>query len=154
MLRSGNVRYAVLDLRRNNGGDSFLGKPLLQTLIAFEQADSTDQIVVITSRNTFSAAQILLGELERQTKAIVIGEVSSSCPNFTGEDGERLILPFSKMRINISFKYHQMSTYDDQRPWFPVAIPVLLQSSDYFQNKDPVMRALTIFISNGDFLEN
>ena len=82
-------RNIILDVRHDNGGNSFLAKPLIHMLIWFEQVDKAHRIFVITSRNTFSAAQIFITQLEQQTNAVFVGEPASSSPNFTGEDGER-----------------------------------------------------------------
>src|SRR3974390_1447168 len=78
----------VIDVRHNNGGNADLLPPLLQTVKKFESNNPQAKIVVITGRNTFSAAQIFINLMSRETKAIFAGEPSSSTPNFVGEENQ------------------------------------------------------------------
>ena len=148
-LTSTNARTLVLDMRLNNGGNGNLTKPLLGLLQAFERVDSAHRVFVITGRGTFSAAQIFLTRIEQMTKAILVGEPSSSSPNFVGEDGDRLILPFSRTRVNISFRRHDEAAFDDYRRWIPVAVPVVLSADEYFSNRDPATEAIVEILRRG-----
>lgn len=121
-----DARALIVDLRLNNGGNAFLTNPLPEVVSAFARGDSSRRIFVISGRSTFSAAQIFLTRLERLANVIIVGEPSSSSPNFVGEDGERLRLPYSGVVVNISFKRHQESHYDDRRQWIPVSLPTPL----------------------------
>jgi hypothetical protein len=96
---------------------------------------------VITARDTFSAAQNLLNRLERWTSPVVVGEPSSSRPNFVGEDTE-LELPWSGVFGSISSRYWQDSDPGDDRPWIAPAIPIALTAADYLAGRDPVLEAL------------
>ena len=49
---------------------------------------------MIIGRDTFSAAQNTISELERRTKAILVGEPTGSSPNFIGES-LAIPLPYS-----------------------------------------------------------
>ena len=84
----------VIDVRNNNGGNLDLLPPLTNVIKQFEQQNSASKIVVITGRNTFSAAQVFITLLNRDTHALFAGEPSSSSPNFVGE-GNYIMLPYS-----------------------------------------------------------
>ena len=80
------------------------------------------------------------------TNAVFVGEHSSSRPNFTGEE-TNVQLPYSGLRLSISSAHWQDSYPGDRRPWISVAIPVKLSSTDYFQNRDPVLETLEQVLS-------
>jgi len=140
-LAADNVRTLIVDVRHNNGGNNTLVAPLIRTIVAFDMADPDHRIVVLTGRNTFSAAQSFINRLERWTDAEFAGEPSSSSPNFVGEE-TNLLLPFSRVRGSISTRYWQDSDPGDERAWIAMDIPVELRSKDYFTGRDPVLEAL------------
>jgi hypothetical protein len=96
----------VVDVRHNNGGNSGLLAPLLDQLKRFEREHPEGRLVVLMGRNTFSAAQIFLGQVDRETRAVFAGEPSSSRPNFVGEENE-FVLPWSGALTSISNRYHE-----------------------------------------------
>ena len=130
----------IIDVRHNNGGNNGLLRPLLRQIIAFDARPGT-QVFVITSRNTFSAAQNFITRLERMTEALFVGEPSSSSPNFTGEETE-LVLPWSRIAISISSRYWQDSDPGDERPWIAPDIRVTPTAKDYFAGRDAAMGAI------------
>lgn len=128
----------VVDVCHNNGGNADLRFPLVDVLKRFERSNPKAKIVVITGRNTFSAAQIFIAHVNHQTRAIFAGEPSSSKPNFVGEENE-VILPWSGARGSISNRYHE-TIPGDQRIWIEPEVKVELLSADYFANRDPVLQ--------------
>ena len=139
-LASGKIRNLIVDLRHNSGGNLNLFPPLLRAIIAFETLQEGAGLYVITGRQTFSAAQVFLNELDHYTSAIVAGEPSGSRPNFVGESAPAT-LPVSGLQMTISTRYHQTED-QDQRAWIAPKIPVELSSGDYFSNRDPVLDAV------------
>lgn len=129
----------IVDVRHNNGGNGDLTPPLIAALKNFEQ-NQKGRIVVLTGRNTFSAAQIFIARVNRETKAIFAGEPSSSRPNFVGEEN-MVMLPYSGALGSISNRYHE-NIPGDQRKWIEPEIKVSLSSRDYFGAKDPVLAAV------------
>lgn len=93
-----DVRHLVLDLRRNNGGNSFLNRTVLRTLIHFEMSHPDNRVYVLQGRNTFSAAQNLVTSIYRLTNAVFVGEPSGSSPNHVGEDSS-LVLPHTGISV-------------------------------------------------------
>src|SRR3954470_9104169 len=79
-------RAIIVDVRHNNGGNLTLLPPLLSVFREYEAAHKDGRIYVLMGRNTFSAAQFFLGEMDRYTNAKFAGEPSSSRPNFVGEE--------------------------------------------------------------------
>ena len=127
----------IIDVRHNNGGNLELLPPLVDVIKKFENINPGSKIVVITGRNTFSAAQVFISLLNKDTHALFAGEPSSSSPNFVGE-GNYISLPYSGAMGSISNKYHE-TIPGDKRKWIEPVYPVSLSSTAYFKNQDPVM---------------
>jgi tetratricopeptide (TPR) repeat protein len=136
-LAPSRIRNLIIDMRHNGGGNLNLFTPLLRSIITFETLREGSGLYVIISRQTFSAAQVFVNELDRYTSAIVAGEPSGSRPNFIGESAPTK-LPYSGIFMTISTRYHQTND-QDQRTWVAPKIPVELSSADYFANRDPVL---------------
>jgi hypothetical protein len=130
----------IVDVRHNNGGHAELLPPLVNVLTGFAKRHAQNKLFVITGRNTFSAAQIFISQVDHLTPAAFAGEPSSSKPNFVGEENE-VILPWSGAICSISNRYHE-SIPGDQRIWIEPALKVELSSKDYFANHDPVLEAV------------
>jgi hypothetical protein len=137
----------IVDVRRNNGGDSGFNRSLIRALIGFD-LQSGHRIWVLTSRTTFSAAQNFISEVESWTDAIFVGEPSGSKPNFTGEDTE-LLLPYSGLRGSISSRWWQNAGPLDRRQWIAPRLTVPVRSRDYFGGQDPVLDAVLDSIRRG-----
>lgn len=138
-LKSKKPRLLIVDVRHNNGGNGDLTPPLIKVLKDFE-TEQKAKLVVLTGRNTFSAAQIFIGRVDHETNAIFAGEPSSSKPNFVGEENE-IVLPFSGMRGSISNRYHQ-SIPGDTRQWIEPKLKLVLSSKDFFANRDTLLEAV------------
>ena len=130
----------IIDVRNNNGGNLALLTTLMDGITGFEKKNPEAKIVIITGRNTFSAAQVFISCMNKNTHALFAGEPSSSSPNFVGE-GNYIVLPYSGAMGSISNKYHE-SIPGDTRKWIAPDIPVSLSSTAYFNNEDPVMVAI------------
>ena len=145
-LLSTGSKNLIVDVRHNNGGNNGLLKQLLNNLVLFDNENDTN-IYVITSKNTFSAAQNFINRVELLTDAIFVGEPSSSSPNFVGEE-TTVIFPWSKIFASISNIYWQDSSPTDTRQWIAPDIPVGLTSEQYFNNIDPVMEHIVSLITD------
>lgn len=133
-------RLLVVDVRHNNGGNGDLLHPLIAVLKAFESKQPTAKLVVLTGRNTFSAAQVFISRVDHETKALFAGEMSSSKPNFVGEENE-IVLPWSQAIGSISNRFHE-SIPGDSREGIVPDLKVEVSSADYFGNRDPVLDAV------------
>lgn len=137
-LSTGKPHLFIIDVRHNNGGNSYLLRPLIEVIKRFESENGTAKTIVLTGRNTFSAAQIFIALLNKETKALFAGEPSASSPNFVGEEGNFFTLPWSGAMGNISTRYHE-SIPGDKRKWIQPNFPISLSSKAYFKNQDPVL---------------
>jgi hypothetical protein len=133
-------RLLVVDVRFNGGGNADLFGPLVRVIQEFRHRDPTAKLVVITGPCTFSAAQIFISILDRETKPIFAGEPSGSKPNFVGEENP-VELPWSGVIANISNRYHE-TIPGETREWIEPEIKVELSSRDYFKNRDPVLESV------------
>jgi hypothetical protein len=135
------VERLVIDLRWNPGGNTFLTQQLLHHLIGCPVINQRGSLFVIIGRAMFSAAQNTATAIERETKAIFVGEPSGSRPNFIGESIP-FDLPYSKMKVNISDLYWQTSHPMDSRPWIAPDIYAPPTFAAYRRNADPALDAI------------
>ena len=145
---STHAEKMVIDMRWNNGGNTMLVMPLIDSIIRRPDLNKRGNLYVIIGRRTYSAAQNTSTYLERFTNPIFVGEPTGSSPNFVGEE-EPLILPYSKTIINVSDLYWQSSWPFDKRVWIA---PLLYTPPrfDYFKsNRDPAMEAIMEYIETG-----
>jgi hypothetical protein len=141
-LKDAPPRLLIVDVRHNNGGNAGLLPPLVAVLKSLEASYPGAKLVIITGRNTFSAAQIFVSQINRATRAVFAGESSSSKPNFVGEENE-IVLPWSGAMGSISNRYHE-SIPGDTRTSIEPTIKVQLSSRLYFANRDPVLEEILV----------
>jgi tetratricopeptide (TPR) repeat protein len=140
-LNKTDVDKLVLDIRLNGGGNNGLVPLIIRTLVKADKIDQKGKLFVIIGRQTFSAAQNLTNELEKYTKAVFVGEPTASHVNMFG-DARGLILPNSKLRVNISTLWWQNMAESDKRQWTPPNVSAELTFADYANNIDPAMKAV------------
>ncbi len=138
----------ILDIRLNNGGNSFLNRAFIHEIIKNEGINREGKLFTIIGRRTFSAAMNLSSDLEFHTETLFVGEPTGSRPNFIGEDNE-FVLPYSGLAGSISTRYWQGgSTSDDKRDWIAPHIKALLTAEDYRNNVDPCLNAIYNYLDN------
>ncbi|MBX7221067.1 MAG: tetratricopeptide repeat protein [Blastocatellia bacterium] len=133
------VERMILDLRWNSGGNLFLNKPLLLGIIKADKINQRGRLFSLIGRTTFSAAQNFVGELERYTNTLFVGEPTGASPNHYG-DHVQINLPRSGISVFISTLWHQMLARENRR-WTPPQIAAELTSQDYLANLDPALKA-------------
>jgi hypothetical protein len=140
-LDSTKAKKLILDFRWNNGGNTGLVIPFINSIISNDTINQRGNLFIIIGRRTYSAAQNTVTFLERFTNAVFVGEPTGSSPNFVGEE-EPLELPYSKMVVNVSDLFWQTSWPEDKRIW----IAPLLYTPPAFEffrtNRDPAMEAI------------
>jgi tetratricopeptide (TPR) repeat protein len=134
----------VIDMRWNNGGNTFLSWPLLHGLIKSDKVNKRGKLFVIIGRRTFSAAQNTSTFFERHTNAIFVGEPTGSSPNFVGEETP-FTLPYSKATVNVSDLYWQSAWPQDYRTWIAPQIYAPPTFAAYHANRDPAMEAIMLY---------
>ena len=139
---SRGARRFVLDLRHNGGGDGDCNRPIVRVLLR-SRFDERGRLFVITSRRTFSAAQMLISDLERWTFPIFVGEPSASRWNHYG-DSELLVLPNHRITVRVSTLWWQWDPRDT-RQWIEVELPAPLTVDAYRTGHDPALEAIAAF---------
>ena len=139
LVRNKAIPRVVVDLRHNGGGDNNTYGPLLMFLQS-EEVNQAGRLYVITGRNTFSAAANFAVELERSTRATIVGEPTGGSPNLYA-DTRTATLPNSKIEVWVSGRYVQKSAADDTRLTIDPGRPALLSSADWLAGRDPALAA-------------
>lgn len=144
LAESKKARALVIDVRTNNGGNNFLARAFLESIIASDYNDE-GKLFVITGRETFSACQNFCNWLDRQTAALFAGEPTGSRPNFVGE-GNIIVLPYSGLIVSASNRFWQDSVSEDMRLWIAPEFEAEMTSDDYRKNRDPAFAAILEYL--------
>jgi hypothetical protein len=139
LVKRPKFRRVIVDVRLNPGGDNHTYVQLLQALRS-KRVNRKGRLVVLIGRSTFSAAQNFITELERKTRAVLIGETSGGSPNLYG-DVQPVDLPTAGVRVDVAAIYWQKSFAGDPRVAIEPRVSVLLSSKAFFRGKDPVLAA-------------
>ena len=138
-METPGLRRLVVDLRRNGGGNNYLGEPLRKR-IARSPFNRPGGLYVLTGPMTFSAAQNLATRLERETFATFVGEPTGGAPNHYGDaavfKGEATGL------VSIVSALAWFDSYPtDSRPWILPDLPVPERYADWQAGRDPALQA-------------
>jgi len=144
-IEQSKVERLVLDLRWNTGGNTFLNPPLIEGLIRSSKFRQPGNLFVVIGRNTFSAALNTTDELERRTTAILVGEPTSSPPNFVGESVQ-VVLPASGWPISISDLSWQTSFPMDYRVWMTPLLYAPPTAIALRAHRDPALEAIEAYM--------
>lgn len=139
-VEANQVDKLTLDLRLNGGGNNYLNLPITLGLIK-SRVNKRGKLFVIIGRETFSAAQNTVNELEKYTNAIFIGEPTAATPNHFG-DARPFVLPNSQLTVQASTLWWQDMDPRDRRHWTAPEIAAELSFEDYRMNNDPAMAAI------------
>lgn len=135
-----NAEKLVLDLRLNRGGNGYLNRSILRAVIRSEKIDRQGKFFAIIGRSTWSAAQMLVNDLEKYTNVLFVGEPSGGKVNCYG-DSRKIVLPNSGITVRVSTLWWQGDERDD-RPWTSPSIPAELTFDEYRSNIDPALREI------------
>ena len=135
------VEKLVLDIRNNTGGEGFMNRQIVRGIIRSRKIDRPGKLFVIIGRRTFSAAQLLVNDLERWTRAIFVGEPSGATPNLYGNH-EFLRLPNSGLTVAVAPQWFQTADPWDTRPWTAPLIAAVPEFRAYRENRDPAVEAI------------
>lgn len=142
MLDDTHAGHIILDLRHNSGGNGALNWTLIREIVRRPRFDEEGSLFILTSPNTFSAAQNMASQFEAHTPALFVGEVTGSRPNFYGESATSQ-LPYSGLTVSISNRYFQFGWFsDDARPWIApdMAAPITVEALR--RGEDPGLEAI------------
>lgn len=140
-LAAAGVRGLILDLRHNRGGNGELLEPLLHALTASSKLRERGNFYVLIGGRTFSAAALLIGDLERHLDPVFVGEPSGAGPTHVGEDN-MILLPNSGLAVMAASRIFVRSFSDDQREAIAPHLAAAPRFVDYRDNRDPVLAAV------------
>ncbi len=128
----------VIDVRNNFGGSGGLNKTLVMALIQNQELNQYDRTFVLTGRRTFSAAQMLVNELEQYTRVSLVGEPTGSRPDHFG-DPKKVRLDNSGLTLRVSRLHWSSYTAFDEREAATPDFQVYWTSEEYFAGADPAL---------------
>jgi tetratricopeptide (TPR) repeat protein len=144
-LARANRSNLIIDLRNNNGGNSFQYVELLRTLVAYSAIDG-NRVYALIGRNVYSAAGNFTTDLERLVKPVFVGEPTGQMGNQAGDES-MFVLPYSGLTGAVSGVRWQLSHPWDKRNSVAPDVPVAMSSTDYFAGRDPVMAVVMRLIA-------
>lgn len=131
----------VIDLRRNTGGSNSYGRALPLAVAGSAQLNSYGRTFVLIGPRTFSAAQYLLNQMERYTRALFVGQPSGSHPDHYG-DSRKIRLDHSGLTLRVSTLHWSSGTSDDRRDATQPHVPVRRTAAAVFDDGDPELEAV------------
>lgn len=138
----------VIDLRRNGGGNNFLGEGLRKH-IERSRFNRPGGLYVMTSPQTFSAAQNLANRLERETFALFVGGPTGGAPNHYGDASL-----FTGETTGVVAMVSTIPWFDsypmDQRPWILPDLPVADSFADWAAGRDPALELALSHAGDGE----
>jgi tetratricopeptide (TPR) repeat protein len=134
------VEKLVLDLRWNNGGDTFVNEALLHALMRSKKLRQPGRFFLIIGRRTYSAAQNATSYFERHLQPVIIGEPTGGRPNSAGDETPQT-LPYSGTMFNLSDIFWQGGWPYDDRQWVAPHIYTPPTFADFRNSKDPALEA-------------
>jgi Peptidase family S41 len=136
------TRRVVVDVRLNGGGDNTTYGPLVD-LLASREVNVRGKLYLLVGRATFSAAANFAAEIDRDTRAIIVGEPTGGGVETYG-DTVPVLLPTLGWYVYVAARYHERKRGpNDHRLAIVPDVRVDLTSAQYFAARDPVLeRAL------------
>ena len=132
----------VIDLRHNPGGDGNKARPLFTAMVRDSAINRFGHLYVLIGRETFSAAQMLVNDLESSSNALFAGEPTGGSPSSYG-DSRKFKLPNSGLTVRASTIYWRDRDGNEKRAATMPDIPAPVKASDYFAGVDAAMAAVT-----------
>jgi hypothetical protein len=141
LTRDLRVRRVIVDVRLNGGGNNAAYLPLLD-VCSRPQVNRRGKLYVLAGRATFSAAGNFVADVDRMTRALVLGEPTGGGVNQYG-DATRFTLPSTGLNVYVATEYVVRGAPNDRRLAIAPDVRIDLTSTDYFAGRDPVLaRAL------------
>jgi hypothetical protein len=142
LARAKRTRRVIVDVRLNGGGDNTT-YGALTTIFRSKPVNRRGRLYLLTGRATFSAAANFAAEIDRDTRAVVVGEPTGGGIETYG-DTTPVRLESTGWQVYVAERYHERKRGpNDQRLAVAPDIRVDLTSAQYFARRDPVLeRAL------------
>ncbi|KAA1242511.1 S41 family peptidase [Aquimarina sp. RZ0] len=144
-IETGDVEKLIIDLRLNGGGNNYLNKDVIKSIMESRKINKVGKLFIIIGRRTYSACQNLVNEIDNYTNAIFVGEPTAENVNFWG-DNRPVTLPNSAIDISLSYLWWQDKPALENADWIVPGIPVTMSFDEYVSNQDPVLEAALTFV--------
>lgn len=135
-MNKSNFKKIVFDLRGNNGGEAQQGTDLLKAIQDTPFMKNGGKVITLIDASVYASAVNNTLESKQLLNATIIGEATSGSPNHFG-NVDVLELPNSKLRLQYSTKYYQLSKKGENTITPDVMVPTSIQ--DFVTGKDPVL---------------
>ncbi|HJU48196.1 MAG TPA: hypothetical protein VJ689_08690 [Gaiellaceae bacterium] len=139
LARRPGVRRVIVDIRLNHGGNNRTYGPLLEALVRPE-IDRPGRLTLLLGRGTFSAAGNFAADVDRYTRATLVGEPSGGAPRQWG-DPTPIDLPLAGLRAYVATSYQQYAEESDKRLAVKPDVAVQTGIADFLAGRDPVLAA-------------
>lgn len=139
-----NIDKLIIDLRLNGGGNNYLNKDVIKSIVKADKINKVGKLFVIIGKRTYSACQNLVNEIDNYTNAIFVGEPTAENVNFWG-DNRPVVLPNTGITLSLSYLWWQDKPALENAPWTAPSIPVAMSFNEYASNQDPVLKAALSF---------
>ncbi len=139
-LQAHDVDKLAIDMRWNNGGDTFLNQPLLRVLTN-AAVNRRGHIFVLIGPRTFSAALNAASYFQRDLEATFVGEPTGGKPNSPGDESF-FSLPYSGIAVNFSNVYWESGWPYDERWAIAPDIETTRSFAGELQSRDAGMEAI------------
>lgn len=142
------VDRLVLDLRRNGGGNNFLGEGLRKH-VERSRFNRPGGLYVLTAPETFSAAQNLANRLERETFALFVGGPTGGAPNHYGDASLHTGATTGVVAMVSTIPWFD-SYPMDARPWILPDLPVAEAFADWAAGRDSALELALTHAGEGE----
>ncbi len=139
MAKSPRVRRVIVDVRLNGGGNNQSYRPLYGVL-ASPLINRPGRLFLLVGRATFSAAGNFAAEIDRYTRAVLLGEPTGGGVNQYG-DATTIALPATGWTVHVATSYVVRGPLNDRRLAVAPSRRVDIRSEDFFTGRDPVLAA-------------
>jgi len=139
----------VIDLRWNYGGSGSFNRPIVLGLLASDRLNRFGRTFVLTGRRTFSAAQMLVNDLEKWSRAVFVGLPTGSRPDHYG-DSRKVRLTNSGLTLRVSTLHWAAHDPRDERNSVSPLVRAPFSTGAWFGGKDPALDAIVSFPDKPD----
>jgi len=129
----------VLDLRHNTGGNGQLAIDFAREIIRHEDDLCGKDFVVITGRQTYSAAVILASQLRAYTQAIFVGEPMGGPLHLWSTALQLGQVPGGNFEFHVSSMEFNLGLPAGKEYMFPPQIPVVATAREFLSGRDVVL---------------
>ena len=138
-ISANQIKQVVIDMRRNGGGDLYVGVVLAYALNLADSIDWENGVFVLTSNRTFSAGTSNAALFKQLLNAKIVGQPTGSNPNGY-QDMDSFMLSGSKLTITYSKRLFRLSNQENTA--LQPDIIINQQEQHFLERTDTVLKQL------------